>query len=201
MIPRQPVSRTNGARQWRAVFLCLLIGLSVLISQPCSSAEEEAILKDILVTSKADALVVYGRVARCFTQDMEAAIMAGVPTTFTFLFHLYQTRSLWFDRKVAAVEIRHTIKYDIVKKTFYVSTSTDKEPAAFQDLEGAKRAMSEFNTTIPLPKEGMRRELIHYLNMKAKLDKVRLPLGMEYVFFFVSLWDFETAWFRQPVSF
>jgi len=191
----------NGARRWQAVFLYLLIVLSVLISQPCASAEEEAILKDILVTSKADSLVVYGRVARCFTQEIEAAIMAGVPTTFTFLFHLYQTRSLWFDRKVAAVEIQHTIKYDIVKKTFYVSSATDKEPAAFQDLESAKRAMSEFNTTIPLPKEGMRRELPHYLNMKAKLDKVRLPLGMEYVFFFVSLWDFETVWRRQPVIF
>jgi hypothetical protein len=37
--------------------------------------------------------------------------------------------------------------------------------------------------------------------IKAKLDKVRLPLYMEYVFFFVSLWDFETDWYRQEVAF
>jgi hypothetical protein len=37
--------------------------------------------------------------------------------------------------------------------------------------------------------------------IKAKLDKVRLPLGMEYVFFFVSLWDFETDWYKQRFMF
>ena len=36
--------------------------------------------------------------------------------------------------------------------------------------------------------------------MKAKLDKARLPLRMEYLFFFVSLWDFETDWYQQKVT-
>jgi hypothetical protein len=29
------------------------------------------------------------------------------------------------------------------------------------------------------------------------MDRFRLPLHMEYVFFFVSLWDFETPWLRE----
>jgi hypothetical protein len=37
----------------------------------------------------------------------------------------------------------------------------------------------------------------YYVRIKAKLDKVRLPLHMEVVFFFVSLWDFETDWYRE----
>jgi hypothetical protein len=37
--------------------------------------------------------------------------------------------------------------------------------------------------------------------IKVKMDKVRLPLRMEYVFFFVSFWDFETAWNRQNFSY
>jgi hypothetical protein len=35
------------------------------------------------------------------------------------------------------------------------------------------------------------------IDIKAKLDKVRLPLHLEVVFFFVSLWDFETDWHRE----
>ena len=31
--------------------------------------------------------------------------------------------------------------------------------------------------------------------VKAELEKVRLPLYLHYVLFFVSLWDFETDWF------
>jgi len=33
------------------------------------------------------------------------------------------------------------------------------------------------------------------------MDKVRLPLRMEYVFLFVSYWDFETGWNRQNFSY
>jgi hypothetical protein len=34
----------------------------------------------------------------------------------------------------------------------------------------------------------------YYLKVMAKLDRVRLPLRLEYVFLFVSLWDLETPW-------
>jgi len=37
--------------------------------------------------------------------------------------------------------------------------------------------------------------------MKVKIDKVRLPLHMEYVLVFVSFWDFETAWYKQRFSY
>jgi len=33
------------------------------------------------------------------------------------------------------------------------------------------------------------------LRVKAELEKVRLPLYLHYVLFFVSLWDFETDWY------
>ena len=30
--------------------------------------------------------------------------------------------------------------------------------------------------------------------MMAELNKIQLPLYLHYVFFFLSLWDFETDW-------
>ena len=45
--------------------------------------------------------------------------------------------------------------------------------------------------------KALKRNEYYYVQIKAKLDKVRLPLHMEYVFFFVSLWDFETDWYRE----
>jgi len=39
------------------------------------------------------------------------------------------------------------------------------------------------------------------VRVKVKIDKVRLPLYMEYVFFFVSLWDTETPTYRQRFSY
>jgi hypothetical protein len=38
-----------------------------------------------------------------------------------------------------------------------------------------------------------------YFRIKAELDPVRLPLHLEYLFFFVSLWDFKTDWHIEPL--
>jgi hypothetical protein len=36
----------------------------------------------------------------------------------------------------------------------------------------------------------------YYVQIRVKIDRVRLPFKMEYVLFFVSLWDFETPLYK-----
>ena len=149
------------------------------------------------VTNDATHVLVYARLTNCFTKDMEAAILAGVPTTFTFLMDLYQERRGWLDKKLVRLTVRHTIKYDIVKKLFIVSADGERERTSFQDYESAKRAMADLNGFPLTSMKSLKRNEYYYVQIKAKLDKVRLPLYLEYVFFFVSLWDFETDWYRE----
>ncbi len=158
---------------------------------------EHAEIGDLLITNNATHLLVYARVMNCFTNDMETAIMAGIPTTFTIIVDLYQVRKRWLDKKLIRLTIRHTIKYDNVKRLFYVSSNGDKEPASFEDYEGAKRAMTDLGGVPVILLKALQKGESYYVEVKAKLDKVRLPLRMEYVFFFVSLWDFETGWHRE----
>jgi hypothetical protein len=177
-----------------AVILVVLIWIS-----PAYAREAE--IRDVLVTHQGDAITVYARVTNCFTKSMESAIMAGVPTTFTFLLDLHRERSFWLDKRIAGSVIRQTIKYDNVKKLFFVSVADGRKATVFQDLESAKLAMAEMTGTLIMPRNVDRRQSPFYIMIKAKLDKVRLPLYMEYVFFFVSLWDFETEWYRKEVTF
>lgn len=158
---------------------------------------EKAEIGDLLVTNNATHLLVYARVMNSFTHDMETAILAGIPTTFTILVDLYQARRRWLDKKLIGLTIRHTIKYDNVKRRFFVSSNGDKEPASFEDYESAKRAMTDLNGVPVTLLSTLQKGESYYVEVKAKLDKVRLPLRMEYVFFFVSLWDFETGWHRE----
>jgi hypothetical protein len=178
---------------YRSIFLMFLI-LLVFLS-PLSA--ENAGIRDFLVTNNASHVLVYARVMNCFTKDIEDAILAGVPTTFTFVVDLFQQRSWWIDKKVTRVTIKHTIKYDNVKKLLNVYLGDDKEPTPFQDFEGAKRAMADLNGVPIVQLKTLKRSEYYYVQIKAKLDKVRLPLHMEVVFFFVSLWDFETDWYRE----
>jgi hypothetical protein len=174
---------------------CLLLFL------PLSSEANEAKFTDLLITNNAGQITVYAQVANCFTPDMEAAILAGVPTTFTFLFDFYQERSYWWDKKMTHRIIKHTIKYDNVKKEFLLTSTNRPEADTFQTIETAKRAMADLNGVVVYQVDALEKDRSYYVKMKAKLDQVRLPLHMEYLFFFVSLWDFETDWHKQNVTY
>ncbi|MBA4395978.1 MAG: DUF4390 domain-containing protein [Syntrophus sp. (in: bacteria)] len=178
-----------------------LLVLLFLPSFPAAAMGMQAEIRDVLITQSIDYIHLYAKVSNSISKDMEKAILAGVPTTITFLVDLYQERSLWFDRKVAGVVIKQTIKYDNVKKMFYVWLHNMQDPEGFQDFESAKRAITELNGVVVAPVRQLQRYTPTYIMVKAKLDKVRLPLGMEYVLFFVSLWDFETDWYKQRFIF
>jgi hypothetical protein len=184
----------------RFITILLFIFLSIHFF-PLPAMGNEAVIKGVLITQSVDYIHLYAKVNNAISKDMETAILAGVPVTITFLVDLYQERSLWFDRKAAGVVIKQAVQYNSVKKTFYVWLLNRQEPEGFQDFEGAKRAMTELNGVVVAPVRQLQKNRPTYIMIKAKLDKVRLPLGMEYVFFFVSLWDFETDWYKQRFMF
>jgi hypothetical protein len=175
------------------IAVCLLWGLS----RPGLICALEAKISDFFITHNSRDVLVYFTVKDCFTKKMEEAILAGIPTSFTFFVEMNQERLVW-DNSLVKMEIRHTIKYDNVRKLFYVTYSEQGSvPGEFRDFASAKRAMVEVNGLAVSPLKALQRESQYYVRVKVKLDKVQMPLIMEYVLFFVSMWDFETEWYRQ----
>ena len=176
--------------------------LCMLLFVPGTSYALEPKITDLLVTNTPGSVLVYFRVINCFTKDMEEAVFAGIPVTFTYTAELYQERSYWTDRMVTYHEIRHTIKYDNVKRLFFVSFSEEgKNTEQFTEFSKAKAAMTDVNGAAVAQVNDLQKGKKYYLRAKAELDMIQLPLHLEYVFFFVSLWDFETAWARQDFVF
>jgi hypothetical protein len=164
---------------------------------PNKSQAIEPKITDILITNNEVRVLLYARLVNGFKTEMESAILAGVPTVFTLQLNVYQVRSYIWDRKISSNEIKRTIRYDNLKKTFSIYSDAEQEPAIFPDFESAQKAMADFNGIVASPMFLLEKGKNYYLEMKIKIDKVRLPLGMEHIFFFVSFWDFETAWYRQ----
>ena len=81
---------------------------------------QDARLTDIIVTNTSDDLLMYLNVEGAFIDEIEKAILSGVPTTFSFFITLYKVRNLWFDNNLADLKISHTIKYNNLKKEFTV---------------------------------------------------------------------------------
>lgn len=184
-------------RFFKTILIVMIVAAGFL---PCPTFGEKAVISDLLLTNSSENLLVYFRLKNSFTKKMEDAILAGIPTTFVSYIELYQARNYWFDREIASVEVKHTIKYDAVKKLFFVTISSEdgvSEAQQYGNFPGAKEAMSDVNGIVLAPLKDLEKGRHYHVRVKSRMDRFRLPLHMEYVFFFVSLWDFETPWLRE----
>ena len=175
------------------------IAFFLILIFPLSAFCQKAAVTNVNVKGGNVAWKVSFDVENCFTEKMEEAIQSGIRTTFTFYINLYQKRSWWKDRKVGSAEFRHTVQYHPIQKIYQIKLGEDHSSIAASNLEEAKTLMSkvrEFEIRSSSPLEP---GVPAYFRMKAELDPVRLPLHLEYLLFFVSLWDFETDWHLEPL--
>jgi hypothetical protein len=188
-------------RRHSDIFLLFLL-FCLLWSSPCPLQAAEATLSDIIVTNTQEDLLVFFDIQGCFTREMEEAILNGIPTTFTIIIRLYKTRTLWFDGSISSLKLEHTIKYDSLKNEFRVNRSEDNHnELVFKEFEKAKKAMAEISNIEVVPLRELQRKSKYQLRVKAELEKVRLPLYLHYVLFFVTLWDFETDWYTVDFTY
>jgi len=167
---------------------------------PLSALCERASIKEVGVKETNGTWKVSFYVENCFTEKMEEAIQTGIKTTFTFYLDFYQKRTWWKDRKVAAVEFHHTIQYDPIRGEYQVTIEEKGASLFTKNLEEGKKLMAKVEAVEMRPSSELKPGIPTYLRIKAELDPVTLPLHLEYLFFFVSLWDFETNWHIEPLS-
>jgi hypothetical protein len=179
------------------IFKRAAAGIAILffaVAFPLSAAQgAEALIEGLQIERGNDAFVVSFSVKNCFNAKMEEAIKTGVPTTFNFFVTLYKTRALIWDKKIVSRKFRHRVIYDNLKQDFRIWLQEKEKEIRVADWEEAKRSM-QLVEAFPVVK-GQKLEKGDYeLGVKAELDPVKLPLGLEGILFFVSLWNFETDW-------
>lgn len=188
-------------KDYLKLFVVLLFACLSFLCIPTKVQSVEPTINDIIITNNKENVLLYARLVNGFKTDMESTILAGVPAVFTLHLEVYQARSVVWDKKIAGCEIKRTIKYDNLKKTFSIFTNGNETPVIFPDFESAQKAMADLSGIVVVPLQKLVRGNNYYIQFKVKIDKVRLPLYMEYVFLFVSYWDFETAWYKQRFSY
>jgi hypothetical protein len=158
---------------------------------------QDARITDVIVTNTRDDLILYFKVEGCFTEDLQQAILSGVPTTFAFRASLVRVRNFWKDKKLASLELRHTIKYNNLKNEFVITRSEDNgRSIVVNSLGEAKNIMAEVENVRIAKLNGLERNHRYQVRIKAELSKITLPFYLHYVFrFFLFLWDFETDWY------
>jgi len=180
----------------QVAFCLVLILVFLFLWGPRPVWGKQAQIGDIIVTNNQDYLLVYFFTKGCFTPEMNKAILNGIPTTFTFLIELYKPRSLWPNKRLSSLKLHHTIKYDSLREEFSVTLSErGNQNFVMKDFSKAQEMMADVSNVQLIPLQALEKNNQYQLRIKAELNKVRLPLYLHYLLFFVSLWDFETDWF------
>ena len=175
--------------------LVMIFFMCSLLATPARA--EEAQLTDIVVTSAGEHLLIYFRVTGCFTEEMIKAIENGINTTFTFFIGLYEVRDFQWDKNIAELRVTHSIVYDNLKKAYKVRLSErNSEMILVEDFHEAKNLMSKIVGVKLTGLNKLQKGTRYQVRMMAELAKIRLPLYLDYVLFFLSLWDFETDWYK-----
>ena len=182
--------KSSGIQKICALVLCAALCLAGMASA------QEARLENIIVTNTRDDLLIFLNVEGAFTEKMENAVLSGVPITFSFYINLYESRNFWFDKKLTATKITHTLKYNSLKKEFTIQRSWgNPEPLVLDSFETAKKIMCKVDSVVLIELDKLEKGEQYQIRAKAELNKKTLPLNLHYVLFFVSLWDFETDWY------
>jgi hypothetical protein len=183
----------------RSVYGIWLLALLIAASTGLPAfAKDKADIVDVDLERSRGNLEVSFRLHDCFSPKMEEAIRAGIPTTFRFRIIVEKQRRFpLFRSPLVDIVFEHTIKYDRLRNRYRVQLpeQSDREVTT-PDFEEAKRTMSTVKDLplIPLWRLGDRSS--YQVLLKAELSKFYLPLLFRYIFFFVSLWDFETEWYK-----
>ena len=178
------------------------IGLLVFLLSVNSVNASDASLTDIEVCKTESSLLLYFTVENCFTEDMKTAIESGIITTFNFFIRVYEVRGLLWDKKIADIKVKHDVQYDSLKKVYMVKLlEKDEEPIFIKDFDGVKEQMSKISGLRVADLQEIKTGVRYQIRMMVELDKVTLPFYLHNVFFFLSLWDFETDWYTVDFTY
>ncbi|MCP4718032.1 MAG: DUF4390 domain-containing protein [Desulfobacteraceae bacterium] len=176
--------------------LVFIIWVGLLVPMSTFADDNNAILANIKLANTRDDLLTYFEVKNAFTDKINQAVKNGIPTTFSFYVSLYRTSSSLFDKEIADIQIKSTVKYNSLKEEFSISRPWKNEkPSVTKSFEEAKSWMTSVDNLRVIPLEKLVKGGKYQIRIKAELDKVTLPLSLHYVLFFVSFWDFETDWY------
>ena len=180
---------------WKFFFLFLLTVLAACPSV-CVAAPNKAEISKIVIDKNGKNLEASFRLIDCFNSDMEEAILNGVPTTFRILVSVEKPSIFLVKSKVADFTLQHTIRYNRLNNEFQVELPEHPQKILVtRNFDEAKKWMSTVDNLPVIPTCWLTKDQEYYLNVKAELSKVGLPLFFRYILFWVSLWDFETEWY------
>ncbi len=179
-------------RPFWLVVCCLLLA-------PGISWAADGRITELDVARKGNTVVVSAGLTARFPKKVVKEIRRGVPKDLFYTVTLNRRHRRFFDEELVARTVRFTIKYDTLESRFHIRRE-DPDGAVtnevFPTWAAAVEAVSRIRG-VHMDIPAGPRNSVHYVRVRAEMRQVRLPLYLNYVFFFIPILEFETPWARS----
>lgn len=177
------------------IFKSLLFSLFIVLT-PLSVSGKGEHMSDVIVNQGKEDLIVSTTLLGGFSKNFEDAIKNGFEKEIIFYIEIYRKWSFWPDEFIFSKKIQRTIKYDGLKKIYFVSSYDGLylEEKNFDDYENMKTWICKIGNIKVTHTNLLNSRATYFVRIKAASKSKKLPTIIENIFFFVATTDFATPW-------
>jgi hypothetical protein len=159
-------------------------------------AENERIAKLTVTIATNNELHVSAELIRWIDEQLVEDIQNGIPKDLFYTLILKKRIPVWYDDEISVKTIKHTIKYDILKKQYLITTLEDGETTQqiAETLQEMMDLISKINNVKMILPKTLRKRHTYYMSVKAEMKASRLPFYLDYILFFIPALELDTPW-------
>jgi len=120
----------------------------------------------------------------------------GLAKDLYYYLVLKQRQRVWFDEEIVAVTIKHSIKYDLLKREYVVTSRlpSGTTQTILPDFPSARNLVSRVDHIPVADVSSLRRGKKYLVSVKAEMRAPQLPLYLDYFLFFIPFLEIDTEW-------
>jgi len=160
-------------------------------------AAEPARITNLTVNINREQLTVSASLAEGFPTAVGDELQHGISKVLYYYVVIKRHVPFWMDEELASETVRFRIWYDLVKRQFVIAhrqgdTETRQTADRFEDVN---RLISHIrDVTIPFETHPQRGDTYYYVSIRAEMRSAKLPVYLEYFFFFLPVAQLSTPW-------
>ncbi|MBI3621353.1 MAG: DUF4390 domain-containing protein [Nitrospirae bacterium] len=195
--PTEPAPAAFPVRRRRRI-KANLICFAVAVALPAlSSAADTGRITDLTVKPAREQVTVSASLAQGLSPDVGDELQHGISKILYYYVVLKRHVPFWMDEELDSSTVRFRIWYDLVKRQFVVAKRQGETETrqTVDRLDDVNRLISHIrDVTIPLAPPSQRGDTRYYVSVRAEMRSAKLPVYIEYVFFFLPVAQLSTPW-------
>lgn len=120
----------------------------------------------------------------------------GVPKDLFYYILLKKRVRAWIDEEVTGKTIQHTIKYDVLKQQYLVTTQIEGKTVdkTFNSFDEMADLISKIERVKIHTEKQLRQRHTYYISVKGVMRASKTPFYLKYIFFFIPDLELDTPW-------